>query len=134
MRKPKHPSRLACAIAQFLTHKRALAHRCRQESWLLSTLLHHVETGQYCDLNAKSFERWWAELRDCHPNTRDQRYQVVRRFCLDRRRSEPGCFVPYKTSTRQSAAALPALLLLLTPGQSFCGVYFIRSKEFAAVM
>jgi integrase/recombinase XerD len=38
MSKSKKPSRLACAIARFLTHKRALGHRVRQATWLLPAL------------------------------------------------------------------------------------------------
>ncbi len=94
MSKAKHASRLAAAITRFLVHKRALGHRYRHEAWLLSTLLRHVEQIGCQDLNAQGFDRWSAGLRNNHPNTRRKWYEIVRLFCLYRRRREPGCFLP----------------------------------------
>ena len=100
MTKPKTASRLAGTIDRFLTHKRALGHGFREEARLLRTLLRHVEAGRRRDLDAPGFDRWLRGFRHCHPNTRRKCCEVVRRFCLYRRRHDPGCFVP-------SADAIP---------------------------
>ncbi len=100
MTKPKTASRLAGTINRFLTHKRALGHGFREEARLLRTLLRHVEAGRRRDLDAPGFDRWLRGFRHCHPNTRRKCCEVVRRFCLYRRRHDPGCFVP-------SADAIP---------------------------
>lgn len=108
MNKPKSPSRLARAIARYLTHARTLGHRSQQDTWLLPALRRHVEAGGHRDLNARSFDRWLRSFRDRHPNTCHSYYQSVRRFCLYRRRHEPGCFVP-------SADGVPKRQPYLTP-------------------
>jgi len=94
MSKPKIASRLACSITRFLAHKRTLGHRCRQEAWLLQVLLRHMEQCACRDLDARCFECWLTSLQDRHPNTRRKWYQIVRHFCLYRRRGDPGCFLP----------------------------------------
>lgn len=94
MSKAKTPSRLARAIARYLTHKSALGHRCHQAAWFLRRLRRYVQTGGQRDLNARTFDRWLRSFQDRHPNTRRTYYRSVRLFCLYRRRHEPGCFVP----------------------------------------
>ena len=90
----KKTRRLARAIDRFLTHRRALGYCCRLETWLLRKLLRHLQEDGRSDLDDRSFARWLRSLQDRHPNTRHQWYHTVRRFCLSRRRHEPGCFVP----------------------------------------
>ena len=108
MSKAKTPSRLARAIARYLTHKSALGHCCRQAAWFLRRLRRDVQTGGHRELNARSFDRWWRPFQDRHPNTRRTYYRSVRLFCLYRRRHEPGCFVP-------SAEGMPKLQPYVTP-------------------
>jgi integrase/recombinase XerD len=94
MSKSTRPPSLTCAVTQFITHKRMLGHRYRHEAWLLQSLRQHVKQCGSRDLTAKYFEQWLTSLKDHHPNTRRKWYQIVRQFCLYRRRSEPGCFLP----------------------------------------
>lgn len=88
------PSHIEYAIARFLSHKRALGRRYRGEEFLLRRLCRHLKKESTHDLDAVSFRRWLAFLRNRHPNTRRKWHQIVRNFCLHRRRSEPDCFVP----------------------------------------
>ena len=93
--KPSIPSApLERAITRFLIHKRALGRRYRGEGFLLRRLCHHVRNEDGGDLDADNFQRWCTELQGHHPNTRRTWHQIVRRFCLYRRRSEPNCFIP----------------------------------------
>ena len=66
MNKFKTESRLNRAITRFLTHKRALGHRYRQEAWLLQRLGRFVEKSGRRDLEANCFARWLTSLRDRH--------------------------------------------------------------------
>lgn len=94
MSKPKAAAGLTYWVNRFLTHRRALGYRFRAEGWLLQGLPRHLKRWGCQDLNARGFEAWLAGIKPLHPNTRHQYYQIVRRFCLYRRRSEPGCFLP----------------------------------------
>jgi integrase len=115
MSRPKKASRLGPSIVRFLTHKRALGYRYRQETWLLNALLRHVEQHSRRDLDAKCFEGWLTSLQDRHPNTRRKWYQIVRHFCLYRRRSEPGCFLPSADGvTKRQPYVTP---VIVEPGQ-----------------
>jgi integrase/recombinase XerD len=88
------PHRLEHAVAQFVAHKRALGCRYYGPALLLGRLCRHLEENGAYELDADSFQRWVATLRNRHPNTRYKAHQIVRNFCLHRQRSEPGCFVP----------------------------------------
>jgi hypothetical protein len=46
------------------------------------------------DLNQESFDRWCATFPHLASNTLLDRQRIVRRFCLHRRRKEPGCLYP----------------------------------------
>lgn len=86
MSKPKATSRLAPWITRYLAHRRALGHRNRGEVSVLMALLRHVEHCGVRDLHAKCFESWLSGIKDLHSNTRRNYYQIVRLFCLYRRR------------------------------------------------
>lgn len=94
MSPPRNASRLAGWVQRYLAHRSALGHRNRGEICVLQALLRQVEQSGGRDLNARGFEDWLAGIKDLHPNTRRKYYQIVRLFCLYRRRSEPGYFVP----------------------------------------
>jgi integrase len=104
----QNSSALSCAVAQFLALKHALGHRYQQEACVLQMLQRHVEQGGCRDLDAKCFESWLASFQNNHSNTRRKWYQIVRLFCVYRRRSEPGCFLP-------SAEGAPKLQPYITP-------------------
>ena len=94
MSKSKNRSALSRVVNRFLDHKRTLGQRYLLQAWVLQKLQRHVEQSDCRDLNAKCFESWLASLKDNHANTRRKWYQIVRHFCVYRRRIEPGCFLP----------------------------------------
>jgi integrase/recombinase XerD len=46
------------------------------------------------DLTPQAFQKWSQTLEPLSPTTRLARMQVVRNFCIYRRRAEPDCFIP----------------------------------------
>lgn len=81
-------------VAAYLAHWRALGRRYRQEQWLLQTLLRELPQLGHNDLSAESFKRWFDGRKDRHPNSRRKWAQLLRHFCIWRRRNDPDCFVP----------------------------------------
>ena len=81
-------------VAAYLAHWRALGRRYRQEQWLLEALLRDLPTLGHDDLTADAFRHWFDGRKDHHPNTRRKWAQLLRHFCVWRRRSDPDCFVP----------------------------------------
>jgi integrase len=81
-------------ITAYLAHWRALGRRYRQEQWLLQTLLRDLPLLGHDDLSADGFQRWLDSRKNLHPNTRRKWAQLLRHFCIWRRRSDPDCFVP----------------------------------------
>lgn len=81
-------------IAAYLAHWRALGRRYRQEQWLLEALLRDLPTLGHDDLTADAFRHWFDGRKDHHPNSRRKWAQLLRHFCVWRRRSDPDCFVP----------------------------------------
>lgn len=81
-------------VAAYLAHWRALGRRYSQEQWLLQTLLRELPVLGYDDLTADGLQSWFDGRKNRHPNSRRKWAQLVRHFCVWRRRSDPGCFVP----------------------------------------
>lgn len=81
-------------VGAYLAHWRALGRRYRQEQWLLETLLREVPLLGHDDLTADSFQCWFDARKDRHPNSRRKWAQLLRHFCVWRRRTDPDCFVP----------------------------------------
>jgi integrase/recombinase XerD len=81
-------------VGAYLAHWRALGRRYRQEQWLLETLLRDLPLLGHDDLNADGFQCWFDARKDRHPNSRRKWAQLLRHFCVWRRRTEPDCFVP----------------------------------------
>ena len=81
-------------IDAYLAHGRALGRRYRQEAWLLGTMLRDLPVLGHDDLTAQSYAMWFEARKDRHPNTRRKWAEMLRRFCLFRRRWLPECFVP----------------------------------------
>ena len=89
-------SRLAPAFAQYVDLKRALGLRFDNPMRTLESLdrfLHHQAT-HYPDLNAPAFQAWCQTQKHLASGERRERMLQVYNFCLYRRRTEPGCFVP----------------------------------------
>ena len=81
-------------VGAYLAHWRALGRRYRHEKWLLGTLLRELPQLGHDDLTADSFQCWFAGRKDHHPNSRRKWAQLLRHFCVWRRRIDPDCFVP----------------------------------------
>jgi integrase/recombinase XerD len=85
---------LDAAIAAFVYHQRTLGRRYYGEEGVLRDMRRFVVAKQAADLTAETFERWCRAQHALSPNTLYSRQLLVRKFCLFRRRHEPGCFVP----------------------------------------
>jgi integrase/recombinase XerD len=87
-------STLKRAMTRYLAHKRALGYRYRHEGWLLGVVHRHCRQHGGTDLDPVAYERWSRSIKHRHSNTRRKWQQIVRNFCLYRRRRDPQCFVP----------------------------------------
>ena len=98
-------------IHKYITHKHTYGHQYRQEAWLLNKLSDFLQNTGVDDLDISSFNEWCKSLVDRHPNTRRKWQQIVRNFCLYRRRTEPECFVPRSdTLTRPGPYVTPIII------------------------
>jgi integrase/recombinase XerD len=93
---PSHagPPAFARQLEAYLRYNRALGMRYRQVDGVLIQLGRHLEENGASDLNGELYESWRRGRETRHSNTRRKAEQIVRRFCLYRRRSEPDFFVP----------------------------------------
>jgi integrase/recombinase XerD len=82
------------SVEHYLQHHRALGLRYRGVEHALSQLRRHLATNGASDLDSTSYESWRRSRAALHSNSRRKAEQIVCRFCLFRRRSEPGFFVP----------------------------------------
>ena len=103
-------ARLQRAAARFLAHKRSLGNHYHGEADILRRLCGFVRRSGGADLGTASFARWLHHLRDHHPNTRRKWHQIVRNFCLYRRRSEPGCFIPSDDYAKRQPHVSPVIV------------------------
>ncbi|GAB1488632.1 hypothetical protein MASR2M8_10780 [Opitutaceae bacterium] len=104
------PSPLQCAIARYLSHKRSLGHAYRGEAGVLARLRRGVRQQRRPDLDPTGFDHWLRGLCDRHPNTRRKWHQIVRNFCLYRRREEPHCFVPAENYAKRQPYITPVII------------------------
>lgn len=104
------PCSLDSAIAQYLSHKRSLGHAYRGEAGVLARLRRGVRQQRRRDLDPTGFDHWLRGLRDLHPNTRRRWHQIVRNFCLYRRRDEPHCFVPTDNYANRQPYITPVIV------------------------
>ena len=81
-------------IAAWLTHQRALGRAYDGEQWVLAHLHRCLASGTAADLDQAGFDRWCNSFAHLSATTRRARQLVLRKFCLYRQRTEPGCFVP----------------------------------------
>jgi integrase/recombinase XerD len=87
-------SALSEHVGAYLAHWRALGRRYRHQEWLLHTLLREIPLLGHNDLSADSFRSWLDGRKNHHPNSRRKWAEIVRHFCVWRRRIDPDCFVP----------------------------------------
>ena len=88
------PTPLDGWIAAWLAHQRALGRGYDSEQWILDHLRRFIVSSEASDLDQTGFDRWCDSFRQLSATTRRGRQLVVRKLCLFRRRSQPGCFVP----------------------------------------
>lgn len=85
---------LGAHIAAYLDHWRSLGRRYRQEEWLLRTMARELPALGYHDLTEHGVSAWFESRRHLHANTRRKWAQLLRHFCVFRRRADAGRFVP----------------------------------------
>jgi integrase len=87
-------SAIGTSIARYVALKQALGHRYDIQRYLLTRFDRFLALRGYLDLTAESFSAWCSSIKHLTPSGRRMRMQIVRQFCLYRRRSEPNCFTP----------------------------------------
>lgn len=95
-RKQTFRSSLAKDVLQYVALKRTLGRNFENATHVLiklDGLLAGLGTPLK-DLTPETFSKWSQTLESLSPNTKLARMQVVRNFCIYRRRMAPGCFVP----------------------------------------
>lgn len=83
-------------IDRFIDLKHALGRGYRNESRVLDSIDTFLSTRRtkHPDLTPEAFRSWCNTLLRLTSGVRRYRMRVVRNFCLYRRRTNPGCFVP----------------------------------------
>lgn len=115
MRDDRAPVALDAAIDKFLAHQRTFGRKYSVAEYTFRALRRFVARLGAADLSASSFERWCKVQRHLSPNTRYGRQLLVRKLCLFRQRSEPGCFVPDPSAFARPQPHPPPVII--TPGQ-----------------
>ena len=87
---------LSSPIARYVELKRALGRHFYAESRVLQRLNTFLGDRGAADLSWIEFEQWSHAHSHLTAATRRHLMQIVRNFCLYRRRTEPHCFVPDK--------------------------------------
>jgi integrase len=77
--------------------KRASGRRAVQMAYIFRYLDRFLVSCHASDLTRETFLDWSESMSSLHANTRAGRLRVVYRFCLFRRREQPGSFVPDPT-------------------------------------
>ncbi len=88
------PPAFARQVAAYLQHHRALGLRYRGVEHSLSQLGRYLTKSGASDLDSTLYESWRRARVALHSNSRRRAEQIVRRFCLYRRRSDSGFFIP----------------------------------------
>jgi integrase/recombinase XerD len=115
-------SRLGPTIIRYLDLNFALGHTYKNVITTLKSLdrfLHGLPRSAQ-DLTAESFCSWCQSHCHLTPRVRRQRMLTIRKLCLYRRRTLPGCFVPETT-------------LFPVPGQTITP-YIFREAEVGALL
>jgi integrase/recombinase XerD len=81
-------------IARFVSLKQALGRQYDTQRQLLVRLDRFLAARPISDLTVESYSAWCSSISHLMPSGRRMRMQLVRQFCLYRRRSEHACFVP----------------------------------------
>src|SRR6266568_9470084 len=97
---PVFSFRLAPAFALYVDLKRALGRRFDLPASTLQSLDRFLceQSAKYSDMNAAAFQAWCHTHEHVTSGVRRVRMLEVCAFCLDRRRTEPQCFLPDPSS------------------------------------
>ncbi|MEW5803215.1 MAG: tyrosine-type recombinase/integrase [bacterium] len=87
-------STVANEIVNYINIKQALGRCFEHQSRILLKLDQFLCKQENPDLIAETFRLWCQTLEPVSCNVRLERMRVVRNFCIYRRRTNPGCFVP----------------------------------------
>lgn len=98
-------------IAAWLSHQRSLGRGYGNEQWVLGRLRRVIAATGRLDLDHAGFNLWCESFRHLSATTRRSHQQIVRRFCLFRRRSEPDCFVPDPLYFARSCPYRPPVII-----------------------
>ena len=97
--KDSFQSSLAAEMRRYISLKQALGRDFDAPARVLRKLDHFLCNGgkPSPDLTAETFQQWCLTMESSCSNVRRARMQIVRNFCLYRRRTAPACFVPDRT-------------------------------------
>jgi len=95
---------LAPDLKRYISLKQALGRQFQNASSILLNLDQFLcaQDRPSADLTPETFKQWAQTMESLCSNTRLARMRLVRNFCLYRRRTAPGCFVPDPTQFPQS--------------------------------
>ncbi|HEX9422104.1 MAG TPA: tyrosine-type recombinase/integrase [Pyrinomonadaceae bacterium] len=98
--KTKHRSTIGPVIRRYVTLKRSLGFNFIKQANILLSLDQFLtdRRNSFRDLTAEAFFEWCKGFTKLSSGELQRRMQVVRSFCLYRRRSESDCFVPDKST------------------------------------
>ena len=85
---------LDAPIHDFLAHQRTLGRGYENVERVLRGVRDFLVLIGTSDLDQTAFDRWCQQLAPLSANTRRSRQLIVHKFCLYRRRTDSGCFVP----------------------------------------
>jgi integrase/recombinase XerD len=87
-------SGIAAALQRYVGMKRALGRQFNSATHALQSLDRLLAKGGYAGLDATAFNDWCKAHEHLASGVRRIRMLEVHAFCLYRRRTEPGCFLP----------------------------------------
>jgi integrase/recombinase XerD len=98
--KTEYGSTIGPVIRRYVTLKRSLGFNFHKQSSILLSLDQFLTNRKkgFRDLTGDAFLEWCKGLAKLTSGELQRRMQVVRSFCLYRRRIEPDCFVPDKST------------------------------------
>lgn len=103
----KYRSSIGPVIRRFVALKQSLGLSYFEQAKILLSLDRFLADRResFRDLSAEAFHEWCKSFTRLQDSTRRLWMQTVRELCLYRRRSEPGCFAPDKSTfpTRQQS-------------------------------
>jgi len=94
MVREKFESVVGPAIDRYISLKLALGRSFRNDRYVLGQLDRYLADQDSPDLTHGAFSDWCRDIEHMALATRRQRMQIVYRFCVFRRRTEPDAFLP----------------------------------------